>query len=211
MRGPAQVRRTGFEKQCLAKPASSGLFQGVIAYRVVRLAELHHHQLSRYFHRQRHTPHLRRSPCRNLSVHSSSMQLRDNCGRIGYAPIVVPISARRIPRHFALNDVVRRGFSAADITSKLEPSGLDRGYGKRPDRITVYPYSHVRCLIWDVHQHLCIFDPNTSRVRRLGYEKRQVHCVGLTIHLQPVAVETSVAMVKSTIKFDKDFGRRLAE
>ena len=31
----------------------------------------------------------------------------------------------------------------------LEPSGLDRGDGKRPDGITVYLYSRGRCLIWD--------------------------------------------------------------
>ena len=31
----------------------------------------------------------------------------------------------------------------------LEPSGLDRGDGKRPDGITVNPYSRGRCLIWD--------------------------------------------------------------
>ena len=31
----------------------------------------------------------------------------------------------------------------------LEPSGLDRGDGKRPDGMTVYPYSRGRCLIWD--------------------------------------------------------------
>ena len=58
-------------------------------------------------------------------------------------------SAGRIPRHSALNDVVRRGLSAAGILSMLEPSGLDCGDGKRPDGITVYPYSRGRCLIWD--------------------------------------------------------------
>ena len=31
----------------------------------------------------------------------------------------------------------------------LELFGLDRGDGKRPDGITVYPYSRGRCLIWD--------------------------------------------------------------
>ena len=31
----------------------------------------------------------------------------------------------------------------------LEPSGLDRGDGKRPVGIAVYPYSPGRCLIWD--------------------------------------------------------------
>ena len=58
-------------------------------------------------------------------------------------------SAGRIPRHSAISDVVRRGLSAAGIPSMLEPSGLDRGDGKRPDGITVYPYSRGRCLIWD--------------------------------------------------------------
>ena len=49
-------------------------------------------------------------------------------------------SARRIPRHSAINDVVRCGLSAAGIPSLLEPSILDRGDGKRPDGITVYHY-----------------------------------------------------------------------
>ena len=49
-------------------------------------------------------------------------------------------SAGRIPRHSALNDVVQRGLSAAGIPSLLETSGLDRGDGKRPDGIRVYPY-----------------------------------------------------------------------
>ena len=31
----------------------------------------------------------------------------------------------------------------------LEPSGLDRGDGKRPDGTTVYPYSRGRCPILD--------------------------------------------------------------
>ena len=70
-------------------------------------------------------------------------------------------SAGRIPLHSALNDVVRRGLSAAGIPSKLEPSGLDRGDGKRPDGITVYPYSRGRCLIWDA---MC-FDTYASTIQ----------------------------------------------
>ena len=58
-------------------------------------------------------------------------------------------SAGRIPCHSALSDVVRRGLSAAGLPSMLEPSGFDSGDGKRPDGITVYPYSCGRCLIWD--------------------------------------------------------------
>ena len=78
---------------------------------------------------------------------------RCKCGTtvdtFGTLPLSCCFSAGHIPCHSTLNDVVRRGLSAAWILSMLEPSGLDRGDGKRPDRITVYPYSRGRCLIWD--------------------------------------------------------------
>ena len=78
---------------------------------------------------------------------------RCKCGTtvdtFGTHPLSCCFSAGRIPRHSALNDVVRSGLSASGIPSMLEPSGLDRGDGKRPDEITVYPNSRGRCLIWD--------------------------------------------------------------
>ena len=78
---------------------------------------------------------------------------RCKCGTtvdtFGAHPLSCRFSAGRIPRHSALSDVVRRGLSAAGIPSILEPSCLDRGDGKRPDGIAVYPYSRGRCLIWD--------------------------------------------------------------
>ena len=78
---------------------------------------------------------------------------RCKCGTtvdtFGTHPLSCRFSAGRIPRHSALIDVVRRGPSAAWIPPMLEPSGLDRGDGKRPDGMTVYPYSRGLCLIWD--------------------------------------------------------------
>ena len=62
---------------------------------------------------------------------------RCKCGTtvdtFGTHPLSCRFSAGRIPRHSALNDIVRRGLSAAGIPSMLEPSGLDLGDGKRPD------------------------------------------------------------------------------
>ena len=73
---------------------------------------------------------------------------RCKCGTtmdtFGTHPLSCRFRAGHIPRHSALNDVVRRGLSAAGIPSMLEPSGLDRGDGKRPNRTTVYPYSRGR-------------------------------------------------------------------
>ena len=48
-------------------------------------------------------------------------------------------SAGRFPRHSAMNDVIKRALQKAGLPSVLEPPGLDRGDGSRPDGITVFP------------------------------------------------------------------------
>ena len=75
------------------------------------------------------------------------------CGRqvdqLGHHGLSCVKSAGRLPRHAQLNDVVRRGLASAGIPSVLEPVGLDRGDGKRPDGLTLFPYSGGMCLTWD--------------------------------------------------------------
>ena len=100
----------------------------------------------------------------------------------------------------------------------LEPSGLDSGDEKRPDGITVYPYSRGRCLIWDVTCVNTFASPSLVRavlaagsvadaaeVKIAKYAE-----VGRRFIFRPVAVETSGAMGKSTIMFFNDLGRRHA-
>ena len=45
--------------------------------------------------------------------------------------------------------MVKRALTAAGIPAWLEPVGLDRGDGRRPDGVTVFPYSQGKCLVWD--------------------------------------------------------------
>ena len=128
----------------------------------------------------------------------------------GTYPLLCRFSAGRIPRNSALSNVVRRGLSAAGIPSMLKPSGLDRGDGKRPDGITVYHYSCGRCLIWDA---TCVNTFASSNLIRAALaagsvadaaEVRKIAKyaeLGRHFIFQPVAVETSGAMGKSTIQF----------
>ena len=58
-------------------------------------------------------------------------------------------SAGRFPRHLTMNDVIKRALQKAGLPSVLEPPGLDRGDGSRPDGITVLPFSGGRSLVWD--------------------------------------------------------------
>ena len=46
-----------------------------------------------------------------------------------------------------MNDVVKRALQKALWV--LEPHGLDRGDGSRPDGKTVFPFSGGRSLVWD--------------------------------------------------------------
>ena len=75
------------------------------------------------------------------------------CGAIvdrhGLHPLSCSFSAGRLPRHSALNDIIRRALSSAGFNAVLEPVGLDRGDGKRPDGMTVFPFSRGKYHIWD--------------------------------------------------------------
>ena len=58
-------------------------------------------------------------------------------------------SEGRHQRHAALNDIFKRALSAAHIPSRLEPTGLLRADGKRPDGVTLTPWKSGRLLVWD--------------------------------------------------------------
>ena len=73
----------------------------------------------------------------------------DTVDCFGHHPLSCKRSAGRFPRHAALNDVLKRALGRAGFPSILEPSGLDRGDGKRPDGITLFPFSKGRALVWD--------------------------------------------------------------
>jgi len=55
----------------------------------------------------------------------------------------------RITRHQQQNDLLWRSLWRAKIPAVKEPSGLARSDGKRPDGLTLIPWSKGRCLIWD--------------------------------------------------------------
>jgi len=49
-------------------------------------------------------------------------------------------------RHHALNDLLWRALSKADIPAVKEPSGLLRTDGKRPDGVTQLPWRTGKCV-----------------------------------------------------------------
>ena len=79
-------------------------------------------------------------------------------------------SAERHIRHSQLNDIIWRSLCRAQIPSPKEPLGLIRSDGKRPDGVTLLPWSYGKCLTWDVTvpdtmttSHMDIYDINYGR------------------------------------------------
>ena len=76
------------------------------------------------------------------------------CGRLVNADGHHGLSCNKMigkyARHAEINKIISMAFSAAGFPNIREPPGLSRRYGKRPDGLTSYPWSHGRSLIWDV-------------------------------------------------------------
>ena len=68
-------------------------------------------------------------------------------GSRGLNGLSCKFSTGRFPKHSAMNDVIKRALQKAGLPSVLEPPGLDRGDGSRPDGITVFPLRGGKTLI----------------------------------------------------------------
>ena len=127
------------------------------------------------------------------------------------------MSKGRLPRHSALNNIIHRALSAANIPSTLEPRGLCRLDGKRPDGLTITPWSKGRALVWDVTCWDSFATSNTamssSHAGRLAdfaaTRKRETYKeLSISHHFQPIAFESTGAFGQDALEFVSDLARR---
>ena len=149
---------------------------------------------------------------------------RCRCGAtvdiFGLHPLSCRLSAGRIPRHCALNDIIRRALNTAGFHSILEPVGLDRGDGKRPDGLTVFPFQSGKSLVWDA---TCTdtFSPSAimssacepGSAARAAEDRKISKYSALSSRLifQPIAVETSGVIGPQTLSFLKGLGKKICK
>ena len=134
--------------------------------------------------------------------------------------LICRLSAGRFPRHKALNDVIKRALDSSGMHSILEPAGLDRGDGKRPDGMTTFPFSNGKCLLWDA---TCCdtFSPSAilssasspgSAARSAESNKsKKYRALSDRFHFQPFAVETSGVIGPSSLSFLRSLGNRISD
>ena len=109
-------------------------------------------------------------PSKNLGLKLTDQQLRISlslrlgskicekhicrCGKLveenGHHGLSCARSAGRFSRHHNLNTLVKQALSSIEVPSILEPYGLTRTDGKRPDGITLAPWEEGKQLVWDV-------------------------------------------------------------
>ena len=145
------------------------------------------------------------------------------CGRrvdrLGHHGLSCRYSAGRLPRHANLNDVVKRALATVGIPSWLEPVGLDRGDGRRPDGVTVFPYSHGKCLTWDAtcvdtfsttSVVDCAVTPGSAASAAEVRKREQYRNLTDRYYFEPVAIETTGVLGPTTIAFLKRLGKQLS-
>ena len=111
-------------------------------------------------------------------------------------------SEGRHTRHSSLNDIIHRALSAAKIPARLEPSGVARSDGKRPDGISMVPWKEGKLLVWDATCRDTLAPSHLSTAKKYS-------SLGAKYFFVPVAYESLGVFGAETLSFLKDLGHRL--
>ena len=123
-------------------------------------------------------------------------------------------------RHSMGNHIIHRAFIQANIPSTLEPQGLFRSDRKRPDGLTLVPWSHGRALAWDF---TCVHRLASSYTQLAGKEgptvadaaetrkRSKYESISESHIFQPVAIETLGGLGTDTLRFVTSLGKRITQ
>ena len=129
-------------------------------------------------------------------------------------------SKGRLPRHTALNLIIHKALVSANIPSTLEPRGLSRTDGKRPDGLTITPWSRGRALVWDVTcwdsfapSNITLSSTQAGKLAdAAAIKKRETYQEMATCHhFQPIAFETTGAFGQDALDFIGDLAKRIRQ
>ena len=124
-------------------------------------------------------------------------------------------SQGRHPRHFQLNEVVKRLLAAAKIPAVLEPRGLCTANDSRPDGLTLIPWSRGRSLVWDITVHapsnIGLSNHGAGRLADQAARQKLDRYQELTIShfFVPLAMETTGVFGEQSMAFVQDLSRRI--
>ena len=127
-------------------------------------------------------------------------------------------SQGRHSRHAAINDLIKRSLAAVKIPAHLEPTGISRSDGKRPEGATIVPWKGGRVLVWDATcpdtlapSHITLATREAGAVADEAERKKKQKYSSLmtTHHFVPIAIETSGVFGSEAITFLRSWANRL--
>jgi hypothetical protein len=119
-----------------------------------------------------------------------------------------------------LNDILRRACATANIPAILEPDGICRDDGKKPDGLTLIPWSKGKCLLWDA---TCVDTMASSYINSTSHsagaaansrelaKRRKYSGLSRLYIFVPFGVETMGPFGGEALELVSDLGRRLQE
>ena len=156
------------------------------------------------------------SLCSPHSCHHCSFEVTD----LAVHGLSCRKSEGRHRRHASINDTIHRAMTAAKIPSRLEPSGLFRSDGKRPDGITIVHWQCGKLLAWDATcpdtyapSYSAFAAAEAGAVANQAEHKKCVKYAHLDHNhiFTPIANETSGVYGSQTLKFLKELGHCLKQ
>ena len=145
-----------------------------------------------------------------------------NCGsavdNLGTHELSCRFSKGRHSRHAALNDIIKRSLESAKVPCHLEPTGLYRSDGKRPDGASVVPWRGGKVLVWDAtcadtlapsHISLAVRESGAVAADAELRKKQKYLLLDSTHHFVPVAVETLGPIGQEARVFLREVARRI--
>ena len=123
-------------------------------------------------------------------------------------------------RHSQANDIIKRALASCGAPSVLEPPGLSRSDGKRPDGLTLYPWSNGKNVVWDFTCRDTLAPSHViSTCKGAGKAAEQAEATKLSTYNElinnytiiPVAVETLGSWGPTGKKFICEIGTRIEE
>ena len=127
-------------------------------------------------------------------------------------------SKGRHSRHAAVNDTIKRSLEAAKVPCHLEPTGLYRSDGKRPDGATLVPWKRGKVLVWDAtcpdtlapsHSSLAIREAGAVAADAEHRKQQKYAHLDGSLFFVPVAVETLGVFGVEAWALFRDIARRI--
>ncbi|KAJ0179217.1 hypothetical protein K1T71_004929 [Dendrolimus kikuchii] len=138
--------------------------------------------------------------------------------RFGHHGLSCLKSAGRRSRHASLNDIIRRALVSVGVPAILEPNGLVRDDGKRPDGMSLVPWKMGRPLVWDATcvdtlapSHLPMTESGAGNAAASAEDvkRRKYGALGRGYIFVPFGVETLGPWGPSAKSFFKDICKKL--